>query len=77
YSVDSDSKNPDIDDKLAPFEYAHLGSLVYIGNAAVADFGFGWTWMGGWSAVYLWRSIYLSEQVSLRTRALLAFDWTK
>ncbi|CAG8812163.1 5514_t:CDS:1, partial [Racocetra fulgida] len=50
YSVDSDSKNPDIDDKLAPFEYAHLGSLAYIGNAAVADFGFGLTWMGGWSA---------------------------
>ncbi|CAG8696028.1 23906_t:CDS:10, partial [Dentiscutata erythropus] len=77
YSEDSDSSNPDIDDKLAPFEYAHLGSLAYIGNAAVADFGLGWTWMGGLSAVYLWRSIYFSEQVSLRTRALLAFDWTK
>ncbi|CAG8480898.1 9047_t:CDS:10 [Cetraspora pellucida] len=77
YSEDSDSKNPDVDDKLAPFEYAHLGSLAYIGNAAVADFGFGWTWMGGLSAVYLWRSIYFSEQVSLRTRTLLAFDWTK
>ncbi|RIB06075.1 nucleotide-binding domain-containing protein [Gigaspora rosea] len=77
YSEDSDSNCPDTDDKLAPFEYAHLGSMAYIGNAAVADFGMGWTWMGGLSAVYLWRSVYFSEQVSLRTRVLLAFDWTK
>ncbi|CAG8512319.1 24584_t:CDS:10, partial [Gigaspora margarita] len=77
YSEDSDSNCPDTDDKLAPFEYAHLGSMAYIGNAAVADFGMGWTWMGGLSAVYLWRSVYFSEQVSLRTRVLLASDWTK
>ncbi|CAI2168134.1 14686_t:CDS:10 [Funneliformis geosporum] len=75
YSVDIE--NPDIDDRLPPFSYAHLGSLAYIGNAAVADFGMGWTWMGGLSAVYLWRSVYFSEQVSLRTRSLLALDWTK
>ncbi|CAG8662779.1 1773_t:CDS:2, partial [Paraglomus occultum] len=72
---DTLSTNPE--DQLAPFAYAHLGSLAYIGNAAVADFGMGWTWMGGLSAVYLWRSVYFSEQVSLRTRALLALDWTK
>ena len=77
YSADIDNPNPDIDDRLPPFSYAHLGSLAYIGNAAVADFGMGWTWMGGLSAVYLWRSIYFSEQVSFRTRALLAIDWTK
>ncbi|RHZ44802.1 hypothetical protein Glove_709g64 [Diversispora epigaea] len=73
----STPSNPDLDDKLDPFNYAHLGSLAYIGNAAVADFGMGYTWMGGWSAVYLWRSIYFSEQVSFRTRALIFSDWTK
>lgn len=26
---------------------------------------------------FLWRGAYLSKQVSLRTRALLAFDWVK
>ncbi|CAJ0927035.1 230_t:CDS:10 [Entrophospora sp. SA101] len=77
YSTDTDNPAPDTDDRLAPFNYAHLGSLAYIGNAAVADFGMGWTWMGNWSAVYLWRSIYLSEQVSFRTRTLLAIDWSK
>nr|CAG8457192.1 11743_t:CDS:10 [Entrophospora candida] len=77
YSTDTDNPAPDTDDRLAPFNYAHLGSLAYIGNAAVADFGTGWTWMGNWSAVYLWRSIYLSEQVSFRTRTLLAIDWSK
>ncbi|CAG8520118.1 11900_t:CDS:10 [Diversispora eburnea] len=62
----------------ATAQVAHQqGSLAYIGNAAVADFGMGYTWMGGWSAVYLWRSIYFSEQVSFRTRALLFLDWTK
>ncbi|CAG8468207.1 518_t:CDS:10 [Acaulospora morrowiae] len=78
YSVDgAEKENPDMDDRLEPFNYAHLGSLAYIGNSAVADFGTGYTWTGGWSAVYLWRSIYFSEQVSLRTRVLLALDWTK
>jgi NADH dehydrogenase len=77
YSDDTDNPEPDMDDRFPPFSYAHLGSLAYIGNAAVADFGTGWTWMGGLSAVYLWRSIYFSEQVSFRTRALLALDWSK
>ncbi|CAG8433624.1 1197_t:CDS:10 [Ambispora gerdemannii] len=75
--IDRENPSPDLDDVLPPFHYAHLGSLAYIGNAAVADFGMGWTWMGGWTAVYLWRSVYFSEQVSFRTRALLALDWTK
>ncbi|CAG8569872.1 10933_t:CDS:2, partial [Ambispora leptoticha] len=75
--IAGDDNSQDLDDKLPAFRYAHLGSLAYIGNAAVADFGTGWTWMGGLSAVYLWRSIYFSEQVSFRTRALLALDWTK
>ncbi|KAJ8611677.1 hypothetical protein MRB53_037788 [Persea americana] len=64
------------------FTYTHLGSLAYIGNAAIFDFGttgggkslsFG----GGLLAVYLWRSIYFAQSVSFRTRLLLAMDWAK
>ena len=56
------------------FTYRHLGSLAYIGNAAVFDLGrFNFT--GGLAAMYAWRSIYWSEQVSMRTRALLMIDW--
>ncbi|KAF2834432.1 hypothetical protein M501DRAFT_944208 [Patellaria atrata CBS 101060] len=58
------------------FEYKHLGSLAYIGNAAVFDFG-GMNFSGGLLAVYLWRSIYFAQSVSLRTRILLAMDWSK
>ncbi|KAI0063437.1 mitochondrial NADH dehydrogenase [Artomyces pyxidatus] len=57
-----------------PFKYLHLGSLAYIGNAAVFDMG-GLSFMGGLVAMYAWRSIYWSEQVSMRTRALLMIDW--
>ncbi|KAK4938827.1 hypothetical protein LTR10_020834 [Elasticomyces elasticus] len=58
------------------FEYHHLGSLAYIGNAAVFDFN-GLNFSGGLMAVYLWRSIYFAQSVSIRTRLLLAMDWTK
>lgn len=58
------------------FEYRHLGSLAYIGNAAIFDFG-GMSFGGGLLAVYLWRGVYFSQSVSLRTRMLLAMDWTK
>ncbi|KAF8723433.1 hypothetical protein AX14_009277 [Amanita brunnescens Koide BX004] len=57
-----------------PFRYRHLGSLAYIGNAAVFDLG-PLTITGGLAAMYAWRSIYWSEQVSARTRALLMADW--
>lgn len=57
-----------------PFKYHHLGSLAYIGNAAVFDFG-KYSFMGGLWAMYAWRSIYFSEQVSTRTKALLMADW--
>jgi NADH dehydrogenase len=56
------------------FKYRHLGSLAYIGNAAVFDYE-GVSVKGGLGAMYAWRSIYLSESVSMRTRALLMFDW--
>ncbi|KAG1761709.1 pyridine nucleotide-disulfide oxidoreductase-domain-containing protein [Suillus occidentalis] len=57
-----------------PFRYTHLGSLAYIGNAAVFDLG-NLSFMGGLLAMYAWRSIYWSEQVSARTRFLLMMDW--
>ncbi|KAJ3773955.1 hypothetical protein FB446DRAFT_686955 [Lentinula raphanica] len=58
----------------APFRYFHLGSLAYIGNAAVFDLG-KYSFMGGLAAMYAWRSVYWNEQVSMRTRALLMIDW--
>ncbi len=58
------------------FDYKHLGSLAYIGNAAVFDFN-GLSFSGGLLAVYLWRSVYFAQSVSLRTRILLAMDWSK
>ncbi|GAB7346795.1 hypothetical protein MBLNU459_g1892t3 [Dothideomycetes sp. NU459] len=69
----------DIDEAVyKAFEYKHMGSLAYVGNAAVFDFGEGgWNFGGGLLAVYLWRSIYFAQSVSLRTRILLAMDWTK
>lgn len=59
------------------FEYRHLGSLAYVGNAAVFDWGNGLTAGGGLIFLYLWRSVYFAQSVSMRTRMLLAMDWTK
>lgn len=68
----------DLDDAVyKPFEYRFLGSLAYIGNSAVFDFGNGLSFSGGLLAVYVWRSIYFAQSVSLRTRILLAMDWSK
>ena len=58
------------------FAYRHMGSLAYVGNAAVFDFD-GMSFSGGLLAVYLWRSIYFAQSVSFRTRILLAMDWSK
>ena len=58
------------------FEYRHLGSLAYIGNSAVFDYN-GLNFSGGLVAVYLWRSVYFAQSVSMRTRVLLAMDWSK
>lgn len=67
----------DIDEAVyKAFEYKHMGSLAYIGNAAIFDFG-GMNFGGGLLAVYLWRSIYFAQSVSFRTRCLLAMDWSK
>lgn len=65
------------DEALPRFCYSHLGSLAYVGGTAVADFGDGFLVQGTTGAQYLWRGVYWNQQVSLRTRALLALDWTK
>lgn len=68
----------DVDDAVyKPFKYQHLGSLAYIGNSAVFDWGNGWNFTGGLWAVYAWRSVYFAQSVSIRTRLLLAMDWAK
>lgn len=59
------------------FEYKHLGSLAYVGNAAVFDVIPGMPFAGGLVYLYLWRSAYFAQSVSARTRMLLAMDWTK
>ena len=33
--------------------------------------------ISGFIAMYIWRSVYWSNQVSLRNRVLLFFDWSK
>ncbi|KAJ5655824.1 hypothetical protein N7507_007774 [Penicillium longicatenatum] len=58
------------------FKYKHLGSLAYISNAAIFDFG-GLSFSGGVVTMYLWRSIYFAQSVSFRTRCMLAMDWAK
>lgn len=74
----NDIRDGDLDEAIyKAFEYHHLGSLAYIGNSAVFDFGGGWNMAGGIFAVYAWRSIYFAQSVSLRTRVLLAMDWAK
>lgn len=67
----------DLDDAVyKAFNYRHLGSLAYISNAAIFDFG-GLNFGGGVLAMYLWRSVYFAQSVSFRTRCMLAMDWAK
>ncbi|KAF8889472.1 hypothetical protein CPB85DRAFT_1231500 [Mucidula mucida] len=74
YNLDQGSVQP-LDESISrPFRYFHLGSLAYIGTAAVFDMG-SFSFMGGLAAMYAWRSVYWNEQVSSRTRALLMIDW--
>ncbi|KAF4637728.1 hypothetical protein G7Y89_g361 [Cudoniella acicularis] len=74
----NDVRDGDLDEAVyRAFEYHHLGSLAYIGNSAVFDWGNGWNFAGGLWAVYAWRSVYFAQSVSLRTRILLAMDWAK
>jgi hypothetical protein len=73
----NDIADGDIDSSVyKAFTYTHMGSLAYVGNAAVFDFN-GLNFGGGLLAVYLWRGVYFAQSVSLRTRVLLAMDWGK
>ncbi|KAL2800050.1 hypothetical protein BJX66DRAFT_212515 [Aspergillus keveii] len=73
----NDIDHGDLDEAVyKAFNYRHLGSLAYISNAAIFDFG-GLNFGGGVLAMYLWRSVYFAESVSLRTRCMLAMDWAK
>jgi NADH dehydrogenase len=73
----NDIKYGDLDEAVyKAFEYKHLGSLAYVGNAAIFDIN-GLSFSGGLLAVYIWRSVYFAQSVSLRTRLLLAMDWSK
>ena len=68
----------DVDDAVyKAFEYHHLGSLAYVGNAAVFDNVGKLNYKGGLLAVFIWRGVYFAQSVSLRTRILLAMDWSK
>ncbi|KAL1920688.1 uncharacterized protein VTP21DRAFT_1065 [Calcarisporiella thermophila] len=67
-------KLPDYKDEA--FAYSHLGSLAYIGRAAVGDFG-SWQVTGGMAAMYAWRASYWGQQASLRNMTLLSLDWLK
>ncbi|KAI0996687.1 hypothetical protein K3495_g11497 [Podosphaera aphanis] len=74
----NDVKDGDLDEAVyKAFEYHHLGSLAYIGNSAVFDLGSGRNFVGGLWAVYAWRSVYFAQSVSMRTKILLAMDWSK
>mmetsp|Transcript_36100 Transcript_36100/g.90589 ORF Transcript_36100/g.90589 Transcript_36100/m.90589 type:complete len:586 (+) Transcript_36100:49-1806(+) len=59
------------------FAYRHLGSMAYVGSEdAVIDWDHGFVTEGA-ATFWLWKSVYLSEQVSTRTRVLLAWDWAR
>lgn len=59
------------------FAYHHAGMSAYIGSKrAVFDFGRGQL-ADRYLAFWLWKSVYLSEQVSYRTRFMVAVDWIK
>ncbi|KAL4725617.1 hypothetical protein ACLX1H_007766 [Fusarium chlamydosporum] len=74
----NDIRDGDVDAAVyKAFEYKHLGSLAYVGNSAIFDLGEGRSIAGGLWAVYAWRSVYFAQSVSLRTRLLMAMDWTK
>ncbi|WZH43286.1 Nadh dehydrogenase [Fusarium acuminatum] len=74
----NDIRDGDVDAAVyKAFEYKHLGSLAYVGNSAIFDLGEGRSLAGGLWAVYAWRSVYFAQSVSLRTRLLMAMDWTK
>ncbi len=57
-----------------PFVYRHYGSLATIGRSrAVIDFG--WLRLKGWIAWWIWGIAHIYFLISLRNRALVAWQW--
>ena len=63
-----DGKHPE------PFRYRHYGNLATIGRSrAVIDFG--WLHLRGWLAWWIWGSAHIYFLISMRNRALVAWQW--
>jgi NADH:ubiquinone reductase (H+-translocating) len=57
-----------------PFVYRHYGNLATIGRSrAVIDFG--WLRLTGWIAWWIWGLAHIYFLISLRNRALVAWQW--
>jgi len=57
-----------------PFRYRHYGNLATIGRSrAVIDFG--WLRLKGWLAWWIWGSAHIYFLISMRNRALVAWQW--
>ena len=57
-----------------PFGYRHYGNLATIGRSrAVIDFG--WLRLTGWIAWWIWGIAHIYFLISLRNRALVAWQW--
>ena len=57
-----------------PFGYRHYGNLATIGRSrAVIDFG--WLRLTGWFAWWVWGGAHIYFLISLRNRALVAWQW--
>ncbi len=57
-----------------PFGYRHYGNLATIGRSrAVIDFG--WLRLRGWFAWWVWGGTHIYFLISLRNRALVAWQW--
>ena len=74
---------------MAPFHYAHAGSLAYVGSfSALADMkdaeaavaqatGLKGKRLRGFAAWILWRSVYLTKLGSWRNRLQVPMDWSR
>ena len=57
-----------------PFRYRHYGNLATIGRSrAVIDFG--WIRLTGWLAWWIWGGAHIYFLLSMRNRALVAWQW--
>jgi NADH:ubiquinone reductase (non-electrogenic) len=60
------------------FEYHHQGALAYVGeDSAVMSDSDIFPNLKGWFVLWIWRGVYFSKTVSIRSKALMAFDWGK